>query len=85
MKRASTHLFKRQAIIALFSNFYFDFRPPGQTPGQDRGAKIRHQGQLECATPRGSPGGGEWSGLELTDALAETLFWTGARGRPPVT
>ena len=49
-----------KAKIALFSklsNFYFDLRPPGQTPGQDRGAKTRPQGQLECANPRGSPGG----------------------------
>ena len=57
-----------KAKIALFSklsNFYFDLRPPGQSPGQDRGAKTRPQGQVECANPRGSPGG--WSGLELTD------------------
>ena len=37
-------------------------RPPGQSPGQipeqDRGAKTRPQGQLKCASPRGSPGGG---------------------------
>ena len=39
----------------------------GRPPGQDRGAKTRPQGQLECANPPGSPGG--WSGLELTDAL----------------
>ena len=39
-----------KAKIALFSklsNFCFDLRPPGQTPGQDRGAKTRPQGQLE--------------------------------------
>ena len=75
MKRAATHLFKRQsknrAFFSKLSNFYFDVRPPGggggQSPGQDRGAKTRPQGQLECANPRGSPGGR--SGLELTDAL----------------
>ena len=68
MKRAATHLFKRQSKNYAFkklSNFYFDLSPPPpplrQTPGQDRGAKTRPQGQLECANPRGS-------GLELTDA-----------------
>ena len=58
MKRAATQLFKRQsknrAFFSKLSNFYFDVR---QTPGQDRGAKTRPQGQLECANPRGSPGG----------------------------
>ena len=57
MKRAATQLFKSKAKIALFSklsNFYVDLRPPGQ----DRGAKTRPLGQLECANPRGSPGGG---------------------------
>ena len=55
----SDHL-RDKAKIALFSklsNFYFDLRPPGQ----DRGAKTRPQGQLECANPRGLPGG--WSDL----------------------
>ena len=70
MKRAATHLFKRQSKNRVFfsklSNFYFDLRPPGETPGQNRGAKTRPQGQLERADPRGLPGGG-WSGLELTD------------------
>ena len=54
MKRA-THLFKRQSKNRTFSklsNFYFDLRPPGQTPGQDRGAETRPQGQLDCANPR---------------------------------
>ena len=64
MKRAATHLFKRQsknrAFFSKLSNFYFDLRPAprGQTPGQDRGAKTRPQGQLECANPWGSPGEG---------------------------
>ena len=41
-------------------------RPPrGAIPGQDREAKIRSQGHLECANPWRSPGG--WSGMELTD------------------
>ena len=46
--------------FSTLSNFYFDFRPPGQ----DRGAKTRPQKEIECANPQGSPGG--WSGLELT-------------------
>ena len=65
MKRAATQLFKRQsknrAFFQNYRTFYFDLRPPRQiswqTPGQDRGAKTRPQGQLECANPRGSPGG----------------------------
>ena len=60
MKRAATHLFNRQsencAFFSKLSNFYFDLRPPGQTPGQDRGAKTRPQGQLEFANPRESLG-----------------------------
>ena len=72
MKRAATQMFKRQsknrAFFSKLSNFYFDLRPfPGKTPGQDRGAKTRPLGQLECANPGGRPGGGGWSGLELTD------------------
>ena len=35
MKRAATHLFKRQsenrAFFPRLSNFYFDLRPPGKT------------------------------------------------------
>ena len=50
-----------------------------KTPGQDRGAKTRSQGQLECANPGGRPGGGGWSGLKLTDTLfseaISTSFW----------
>ena len=59
MKRAATQLFKRQsknrAFFSKLSNFYSDLR----TPGQDREAKTRPQGQLECANPRGSPGDGQ--------------------------
>ena len=41
--------------IALFSKLSnFDLF---KTPGEDRGAKTGPQGQLECANPRGSPGG----------------------------
>ena len=62
MKRIATHLFKRQSknrtFFSKLSNFYFDLRPlTGQTPRQDRGAKTRPQGQLECANPLG---GGRW-------------------------
>ena len=62
MKRAATQFFKRQSKNRAFSklsNFYFDLRPPGQTPGQDRGAKTRPLGQLECANPGGRPGDGQ--------------------------
>ena len=57
MKTAATHLLAKIALFSKLSNFYFDLRPPGLTPGQDRGAKTRPQGQLECANPWGSPGG----------------------------
>ena len=61
MKGAATQLFKRRsknhAFSSKLSNFYFDLRLPGQTPGQNRGAKTRPLGQLECANPQGSPGG----------------------------
>ena len=57
MKRAATHLCRRQsknrAFFSKLSNFYIDLGPPGQ----DRGAKTQSQGQLECANPRGSTGG----------------------------
>ena len=55
-------------------NFYFDLRPPGQASGQDRGAKTRPLGQLECANPGARPGGG-WSGLELSDTLGFATDW----------
>ena len=55
------------ALFSKLSNFYFDLRTPGTNPRQDRGAKTRPQGQLECANPRGRRGGG-LSGLELTYA-----------------
>ena len=77
MKRAATRLqlrinrqSKNRAFLSKVSNFYFALRPPGQTPGQEGGARTRHLGQLEYVNPRGSPGGGGergWSGLELTD------------------
>ena len=52
-KRAATHLFKRQSKIALFSklsNFYFDLRPPGQTPGTDLRATQRSENPTPGAT-----------------------------------
>ena len=61
MKRAATHLFKRQsknrAFFQNYRTFTLIYDPRGLTPGQDRGAKTRPQGQLECANPRGLPGG----------------------------
>ena len=57
-KRAATHLLANIALFSKLSNFFFDLRPPGgQTSEQDKGGKTRPQGQLECANPRGSPGG----------------------------
>ena len=60
MKRAATHLFKRQsenrAFFSKLTNFYFDLRSPGHTPGQDRGAKNPTPGATRMC---GSPGGGE--------------------------
>ena len=82
MKRAATHLFKRQRKIALFSklsNFYFDLRPPGKPLGRPPGKPLgRPPGKTEERKPNprgnknvrilgGRPGG--WSGLELTDTL----------------
>ena len=60
-----SHFFQNYRTFTLI----LDPPPPGETPRQDRGAKTRPQGQLECVNPRGSPGhpGGEWSDLELTD------------------
>ena len=69
MKKLLFICLRDKAKTRFFQNYYFDLRPPpppAKTPEQDRGAKTRPQGQLECANPRGSPGG--WSGLELTDA-----------------
>ena len=55
MKRAATQLFKAKiGLLKKLSNFYFDLRRPGKT--EER--KTRPLGQLECANPRGSPGGG---------------------------
>ena len=62
MKRAAPHLLTKIALFSKLSNFYFDLRPRGLTPGQDRGAKTRTQGQLECANPRG--GGGVGLGID---------------------
>ena len=72
MKGAATHLFKGQSenrgFFSQLSNVHFDLRPnPRANLSEDRGAKTRIQGQLECANLWGSPGG--WSGLELTDTL----------------
>ena len=64
MKRAATQLLKRQSKNHSFLQNYRTFtlildsrQTPRQTPGQDRGAKTRPLGQLECANHRGSPGG----------------------------
>ena len=68
MKRAATHLCKRQSenrpFISKLSNFYFDFRPPGKT--EER--KPDPRGNQNVRIPGGRPEG--WSGSELTDTLA---------------
>ena len=58
-------------LFSKLSNCYFDLRPLGQTPAQDRGTKSRLQGHLECANPQRSPGEGAWPGLKLNDTLAK--------------
>ena len=73
MKRAATHLFKRQSKNRAFSklsNFYFDLRPPspGRPPGKTEERKPDGSGATRmCESPGVARGGGGWSGLELTD------------------
>ena len=66
MKRAATQLFKRQSKIRAFfpklSNFYFDLRPR-----ERQRSKNPMLGATRMCESPGSPGGGGWSGLELTD------------------
>ena len=68
MKRAATHLFKRQSencARAKLSNFYFD---PGPPPGADHRARQRSENPTPGAT-RMCESPGVWSGLELTETL----------------
>ena len=60
MKRAATHLLNRQSayLLRFFQN-YRTFTLILDPPVQNRGVKTRPQGQLECANPRGRPGGGQ--------------------------
>ena len=53
MKRAATHLLAKSRFFRNYRTFSLILDPPGQ----DKGVKTRPQGQLECANPRGSPGG----------------------------
>ena len=62
MKRAATHLFKRQSKNCVSFQDYrtSTLRPPPPPPGDPRArqkSENRPQGQIECANPRGSPGG----------------------------
>ena len=56
MKRAATHLFKRQseshAFVSKLSNFYFDLRPLGETEEQ----KPKPRGNYNVRIPGGRPG-----------------------------
>ena len=57
MKRAATHLFKRQSKNRAFlklSNFYFDLRPPGKT--EERNQTPEATGM--CESP-----GVAWGGM----------------------
>ena len=59
MKGAATHLLAKIALFPKLSNFsliFIELCPPGADTVQDKGAKTRPQGQLECANPRGRPG-----------------------------
>ena len=59
MKRAATHLFKRQseshAFVSKLSNFYFDLRPPGKTEEQ----KPEPRGNWNVRIPGGRLGDGQ--------------------------
>ena len=82
MKRAATHLFKRQSKNRVFffklSNFYFDLRPPSPPPPHgDPRARQRSENWTPgatrmCESPEVARGG--WSGLELTDTLVKSLI-----------
>ena len=76
MKRAATHLFKRQSknrvLFSKLSKFYFDLRPPGANPRADLRARQRSENPTPGATRMcESPGvaRGDGHGLELTDTL----------------
>ena len=67
MKRAATHLFKKQSKNRAFFQNYRTFPSiqdprgkPRADPGQDRRAITRPQGQLECTNARGG-GGQAWN------------------------
>ena len=63
MKRAATHLFKRQSKNRAFkkiSNFYFKTPPPrGQIPGQDRSENPTPGATGMCESPGVAGGGGD--------------------------
>ena len=56
MKGSQLFICKNRAFFSKLSNFYFDLRPPvqtpGQTPGQDRGGKNPTPGATRmCESP----------------------------------
>ena len=69
MKRAATHLFKRQSKNRAFFHNYRTFTPPPpcRPPGKIGERKPDPRGNQNMRIPGGRPGG--WSGLELTDTL----------------
>ena len=75
MKRAPTHLFKRQSENRAFFKIielYFDLRPPGQTRARQRSENPTPRASRMCESPGVARGGG-WSGLELTDTLGQLI------------
>ena len=62
MKKAVTHLFKRQSKNRAFSklsNFYFDLRPspPGKTSSKTEEPKPNPRDNWNVRIPGGRPGG----------------------------
>ena len=65
MKRAATHLFKRQSKNRVFFKIielYFDLRPPGadprdKPPGKTEERKPDPRGNYNVRIPGGRPGG----------------------------
>ena len=62
MKRAATHLFKKQSknrVFCFIIELLLWFKTPRrEDPRARQRSENPTQGQLECANPRGSPGGG---------------------------
>ena len=85
MKRAATICLREKTKITLsfkIIELLLWFKTNEKTPWQDRGAKTRPQGQLECANPLGSPGGDgqAWNWLIHNEIVSQSshnldLIW----------